>query len=99
MNNHLKKTDVRTSSLNVKTGEQKELLSLPFYQRKKFGQWCEKLMTAIGTGGQILFYLQAYKIYITESAASVSLPGFSFAAFSLLCWLLYGLLIGNKVLV
>ena len=59
----------------------------------------EKLMMIVGIVGQTLFYFQAYKIYTTASAKDVSVIGFSFALFSLACWLLYGLVIKNKVLI
>lgn len=59
----------------------------------------EKIMMIVGIIGQTLFYFQAYKIYTTASAKDVSVLGFSFALFSLACWLLYGLIIKNKVLI
>lgn len=59
----------------------------------------EKLMMIVGIVGQTLFYFQAYKIYTTASAKDVSVTGFSFALFSLICWLLYGFVIKNKVLI
>jgi MtN3 and saliva related transmembrane protein len=70
-----------------------------FYKNQKFIKICEKLMTLIGLGGQTLFYLQAYKIYSTQCAASVSLAGFSIATLSVFSWILYGLLIRNSVLI
>lgn len=68
-------------------------------RRQKLIILAEKLMIGIGISGQTLFYLQAYKIYSMGSAKDVSAAGFSFALFSLVCWLLYGLLIKNKVLI
>lgn len=59
----------------------------------------EKMMMIVGIIGQTLFYFQAYKIYTTASAKDISVLGFSFALFSLACWLLYGLVIKNKVLI
>jgi len=67
--------------------------------RQKLIKISEKLMTLVGLSGQTLFYFQAYKIYSAGSANDVSVPGFSFALLSLFCWLLYGVLIQNKVLV
>ena len=99
MSNQLKEIASPLQEVNEISKEAHTFTSVPFYKNQKFIQWCEKLMTVIGTGGQVLFYLQAYKIYSTGNAESVSLPGFSFAAFSLLCWLMYGLLIKNGVLV
>ncbi|MCC2667381.1 MAG: hypothetical protein K0S63_1297, partial [Gammaproteobacteria bacterium] len=68
-------------------------------RRQRLVNLAEKFMIGIGISGQTLFYLQAYKIYSMGSANDVSAAGFSFALFSLVCWLLYGLLIKNKVLI
>ncbi|MCE3230717.1 MAG: hypothetical protein K0R76_553 [Alphaproteobacteria bacterium] len=59
----------------------------------------EKLMVLVGVLGQTLYYFQAYKIYSVGSAKDVSGIGFGFSFFSLVCWLLYGILIKNKVLI
>ena len=68
-------------------------------QRQRIITWAEKIMTAVGLSGQTLFYFQAYKIYTVGSANDVSTLGFSFATLSLVCWLLYGIIIKNKVLI
>jgi MtN3 and saliva related transmembrane protein len=68
-------------------------------KRQRVVAWAEKAMIAIGISGQTLFYFQAYKIYVVGSANDVSALGFSFATLSLLCWLLYGLIIKNKALI
>jgi MtN3 and saliva related transmembrane protein len=72
---------------------------LDFFHQKNILQIIEQLMILIGISGQSLFYFQAYKIYSIGSANDVSTIGFSFALFSLVAWLLYGLLIKNKVLI
>ncbi|OJX11011.1 MAG: hypothetical protein BGO77_01840 [Caedibacter sp. 37-49] len=56
-------------------------------------------MILIGIGGQSLFYLQAFKIFMTGSARDVSLSGFIIASISLVSWLIYGIIIKNTVLV
>ena len=58
-----------------------------------------KFMILVGVAGQSLFYLQAFKIYRAGSADNVSLEGFSLSLFSFVCWLFYGFLIKDKVLV
>lgn len=58
-----------------------------------------KFMILIGILGQSLYYLQAFKIYMKRSAQDVSLEGFLIAFFSLACWLIYGILIKDKVLI
>jgi len=56
-------------------------------------------MMAMGVVGQLLFYVQGVKIFINKSAADVSLFGFMLGLISVSSWLIYGLLIKNKVLV
>lgn len=65
----------------------------------KFVTCAEKIMIIVGVCGQSLFYFQAYKIYAMGSASDVSGWGFSFAFLSLVCWLIYGIIIHNKVLI
>lgn len=73
----------------------------PAYLRKLKQQLIvtyEKYMFFIGIVGQLLFYFQAYKIFSTQSACSVSLVGFSISFISLTSWLIYGLILKNLVL-
>ena len=70
-----------------------------FSLRQNFIKIFEKFMILVGIIGQSLYFFQAFKIYTLGSARDVSTPGFSFALFSLICWLLYGFLIKNKVLI
>mgnify|MGYP001086978484 CR=1 FL=1 len=65
----------------------------------KLLKYYEKYMILIGIGGQSLFYLQAFKIFMTGSARDVSLSGFIIASISLVSWLIYGIIIKNTVLV
>lgn len=74
----------------------------PYFLKIKtpyFKLFYEKYMIVMGTLGQLLFYLQAAKIFHTRSAYDISLSGFTIAFFSLLSWLIYGIIIDNKVLV
>jgi len=59
----------------------------------------EVYMFAIGIAGQLVFYLQLYKIIIAKSAQDVSLVGFSFGLLSVTSWLIYGIVIKNRVLI
>lgn len=68
-------------------------------KRSKTLYYYAKFMIVVGILGQSLFYLQAFKIYRQGSAKDVSLEGFLVALFSLTCWLIYGILIKDKVLV
>lgn len=59
----------------------------------------ERYMMTVGILGQLLFYTQGLKIFITKSAADVSIIGFMLGLISVSSWLIYGVLIKNKVLV
>lgn len=58
----------------------------------------EKYMFAIGIMGQAVFYIQAFKIFQNRSAQDVSLLGFSFGLLSVSSWMIYGMVIRNRVL-
>ena len=59
----------------------------------------EKYMNIIGPITNLMFYLQAYKIFINKSADTVSGPGFLISIIGLSSWLLYGILLKNKPLI
>ncbi len=59
----------------------------------------EKYMFFIGIAGQMVFYLQAAKIFSDKSAIDVSLPAFLFGLVSVTSWLIYGILLKNQVLI
>lgn len=59
----------------------------------------EKYMFAMGILGQGIFYFQGFKIFQNQSAQDVSLSGFLFGLVSVISWMIYGLMIKNKVLV
>ncbi len=59
----------------------------------------EKYMSIIGSLANIMFYLQAYKIFVLKSAQSVSGPGFFISVVGMGSWLLYGILLKNKPLI
>lgn len=59
----------------------------------------EKYMICVGIGGQLLFYVQAFRIFHDRCAAEVSLTGFLIGLFSVTNWLIYGLVIQNRVLI
>ncbi len=58
----------------------------------------EKYMLAMGLIGQLLFYTQAFKIFHNHSAHDVSVYGFLLGLVSVASWLIYGILIKNRVL-
>jgi MtN3 and saliva related transmembrane protein len=59
----------------------------------------EKYMNIIGPIGNIMFYLQAYKIFTSKSAIAVSGPGFFISVIGLSSWLFYGILLKNRPLI
>ncbi len=73
---------------NVETSS--KTISLRYY---------EKYMMVVGVLGQLLFYVQAIKIFTTRSAGDVSIIGFLLGFISVSSWLVYGILIKNKVLI
>jgi len=87
MNNLFKTLWVKCANLNKET--QGKSTFLRFY---------EKYMLLVGIAGNSLFLFQAAKIYTMQSAHAVSLTGFLVSLSALLSWMLYGLLIKDKVL-
>lgn len=59
----------------------------------------EKYMSFIGVVTNVMFYLQAYKIFINKSAKDVSGVGFLLSFVGLFSWLVYGILLKNKPLI
>lgn len=55
-------------------------------------------MLLIGVSGSLIFYLQAIKIFYMQTATAVSLPAFVLGLISVFSWMVYGILIKNKVL-
>lgn len=58
----------------------------------------EKYMLIVGAGGSLVFYLQAFKIFYDRSATDVSLSAFVVGLISVFSWMVYGLMIKNRVL-
>ena len=66
---------------------------------EKIIKFYEKYLIVLGCGGHMLFYLQAYKIFIHKTAYNISLTGFLFALSALLSWSIYGFLLKNTPLI
>jgi MtN3 and saliva related transmembrane protein len=56
-------------------------------------------MSFIGPFGNMMFFIQAYKIFHTKCATSISLMGFTISLIGLGSWLAYGLMLKNKPLI
>jgi MtN3 and saliva related transmembrane protein len=61
-------------------------------EKSKFEIYYQYYMMIIGVVGQMVFYAQAYKIFVSASARDVSLLGFTFGFISVASWLVYGLI-------
>jgi len=64
-----------------------------------FLKYYEKYMNLIGPIGNFMFFIQAYKIFSTQSASSISISAFSLSLVGLSSWLLYGIFIKNMPLI
>ena len=58
-----------------------------------------KYMVIIGTMGQVMHYIQAWKIFTTKSASDISLAAYVISFFLLLNWMIYGVIISSKPLI
>lgn len=65
----------------------------------KIMAYYEKYMLFVGVFGQLLYYIQAVKIFLLGSAEGVSVLAFLLGFISVSSWLVYGYLINNKILV
>lgn len=59
----------------------------------------QKYMYVVGIGGNLLFYWQAYEIYLTQQARDVSLPAFAIGLWAVSSWFVYGLMLKDKVII
>jgi MtN3 and saliva related transmembrane protein len=73
--------------------------SMEMISKHKFLSYYEKYMMCMGVLGQLLFYVQGVKIFVSKSANDVSIVGFALGLISVSSWLLYGILIKNRVLI
>jgi len=73
--------------------------SIEVSSKTKFSVYYERYMLIVGVLGQLLFYTQGIKIFLTKSANDVSIIGFLFGLVSVSSWLIYGVLIKNRALI
>src|SRR5690242_11463591 len=73
--------------------------SIQVASKKKLMAYYEKYMFAVGIFGQLVFYSQGVKIFLTKSATDVSIVGFSTGLISVSSWLIYGILKKDKVVI
>lgn len=65
--------------------------------KAKLFAYYEKYMLAVGILGQLLFFMQGFKIFLNQSAKDVSIVGFTIGLIAVTSWTIYGWLIKNKV--
>ncbi|MGC1879520.1 MAG: SemiSWEET family transporter [Rhabdochlamydiaceae bacterium] len=73
--------------------------SISVSSKTKLLVYYERYMLVIGILGQLLFYTQGIKIFLTKSANDVSTIGFSLGLISVSSWLVYGILIKNRAII
>lgn len=66
---------------------------------KQFSKYYVNYMSWIVNIGQSMHYIQAYKIFKTQSAEDISLLSYSICLILLLHWLGYGVLIKDRVII
>jgi MtN3 and saliva related transmembrane protein len=59
----------------------------------------EYYIMTVGILGQSMHYIQAYKIFSTQSAEAISLPAYLICLFLLVNWLIYGAVKKAKALI
>src|SRR6476659_5487469 len=59
----------------------------------------EYYIMTVGILGQSMHYIQAYKIFSTQSAEDISLPAYLICVFLLINWLIYGVVKKAKALI
>jgi len=60
-------------------------------QKTNVFDYYEYYIMIVGILGQSMHYLQAYKIFSTQSAEDISLPAYLICLFLLTNWLIYGI--------
>ena len=56
-------------------------------------------MFAVAIMGQLLYYIQAWKIFYTRSASDISLTSYVISFIVLIHWIIYGVVIQDKIII
>ena len=65
------------------------------HQKKYLGVY----MLLVAIMGQLLYYIQAWKIFYTQSAEDISLAAYSVSCIALIHWIIYGFIIQDKIII
>ena len=68
-------------------------------KKEKIFDYYEYYIMTVGILGQSIHYIQAYKIFSTQSAEDISLPAYMICLFLLVNWLIYGAVKRAKALI
>lgn len=67
--------------------------------RPAWRRWFEVYMYVVGIGGNLFFYIQAWRIFSTQSARDVSMTAFVVALWAVASWFMYGVVLRNWILI
>lgn len=56
-------------------------------------------MLLIAMLGQLLYYIQAWKIFYTKSAGDISLTAYAISLIALIHWVTYGFMIQDQIVI
>ncbi|GAA5253100.1 hypothetical protein [Candidatus Rickettsia kedanie] len=68
-------------------------------QKSNSSKYYEYYIMTVGILGQSMHYIQAFKIFLTQSAEDISLPAYLICLFLLINWLIYGVIKKAKALI
>ncbi|AWN81862.1 SemiSWEET family transporter [Candidatus Cardinium hertigii] len=68
-------------------------------EKNKFNFFYKNYMMVMGPLANLMFYLQAYKIFTTKQATGVAFFAFVWSFIGLSSWLVYGIVLKSKVLI
>ena len=67
--------------------------------KARLPRWFAIYMMIVGVGGNLFFYIQAGEIFVSRQAKDVSFAAFAVALFAVSSWLVYGLLLRDKIII
>ena len=68
-------------------------------RKSNIRHYYEYYIMTVGILGQSMHYIQAFKIFSTQSAEDISLPAYLICLFLLINWLIYGVVKKAKALI